>query len=119
MRGDDELTMEAADNASLAFRMHLRAIFAARPVLKEFHLTREAFDWVLGEVETKWNQSIAHPGEMCGTLPAQSIGELATQMTFNTFHYADVSSKDVTLGVSRLKEIINVAENVKTPSLTV
>ena len=40
-------------------------------------------------------------------------------MTLNTFHYAGVSSKNVTLGVPRLKEIINVATNIKTPSLTV
>jgi DNA-directed RNA polymerase II subunit RPB1 len=56
---------------------------------------------------------------MCGTLAAQSIGEPATQMTLNTFHYAGVSSKNVTLGVPRLKEIINVATKIKTPSLTV
>ncbi len=40
-------------------------------------------------------------------------------MTLNTFHYAGVSAKNVTLGVPRLKEIINVSKNPKTPSLTV
>jgi hypothetical protein len=55
---------------------------------------------------------------MCGTLAAQSIGEPATQMTLNTFHYAAVSSKNVTLGIPRLKEIINIATNIKTPSLS-
>ena len=90
-----------------------------RRVLEEHHLNREAFEWVLGEVEAKFNQSLAAPGEMCGTLAAQSIGEPATQMTLNTFHYAGVSSKNVTLGVPRLKEIINVARNLKTPSMTV
>ncbi|KAI0262766.1 hypothetical protein BC834DRAFT_828542 [Gloeopeniophorella convolvens] len=40
-------------------------------------------------------------------------------MTLNTFHYAGVYSKNVTIGVPRLKEIINVATNIKTPSLTV
>ncbi|KAF8060852.1 hypothetical protein FPV67DRAFT_310188 [Lyophyllum atratum] len=119
VRGDDPLSKEAQANATLTFRMHLRATFASRRVLEKFHLTREAFDWVLGEVESKFNQSVAHPGEMCGTLAAQSIGEPATQMTLNTFHYAGVSSKNVTLGVPRLKEIINVATNIKTPSLTV
>ena len=119
VRGDDPLSREAQLNATLTFRMHLRATFASRRVLEKFHLTREAFDWVIGEVETKFNQSVVHPGEMCGTLAAQSIGEPATQMTLNTFHYAGVSSKNVTLGVPRLKEIINVATNIKTPSLTV
>ncbi|KIJ98272.1 hypothetical protein K443DRAFT_680910 [Laccaria amethystina LaAM-08-1] len=119
VRGNDSLSQEAQLNATLTFRMHLRATFASRRVLEKFHLTREAFDWVMGEVETKFNQSVVHPGEMCGTLAAQSIGEPATQMTLNTFHYAGVSSKNVTLGVPRLKEIINVATNIKTPSLTV
>ena len=40
-------------------------------------------------------------------------------MTLNTFHYAGVSAKNVTLGVPRLKEIINVSKKPKTPSLTV
>ncbi|KAJ7293955.1 DNA-directed RNA polymerase II, subunit 1, partial [Mycena rebaudengoi] len=119
VRGDDPLSKEAQQDAVLRFRMHLRATFATRRVLERFHLNREAFDWVLGEVESKFNQAVANPGEMCGTLAAQSIGEPATQMTLNTFHYAGVSSKNVTLGVPRLKEIINVATNIKTPSLTV
>jgi DNA-directed RNA polymerase II subunit RPB1 len=40
-------------------------------------------------------------------------------MTLNTFHYAGVSAKNVTLGVPRLKEIINVAKTPKTPGLTI
>lgn len=56
---------------------------------------------------------------MVGPLAAQSLGEPATQMTLNTFHYAGVSAKNVTLGVPRLKEIINVSKRPKTPSLTV
>ena len=103
----------------MTFRMHLRATFASRRVLEKFHLNREVFEWVLGEVEAKFNPSVVNPGEMCGTLAAQSIGEPATQMTLNTFHYAGVSSKNVTLGVPRLKEIINIATNIKTPSLSV
>ena len=54
-----------------------------------------------------------------GALAAQSLGEPATQMTLNTFHYAGVSAKNVTLGVPRLKELINISKKPKTPSLTV
>lgn len=64
-------------------------------------------------------QALAYPGEMIGTVAAQSIGEPTTQMTLNTFHFAGVSAKNVTLGVPRLTEIINIAKNIKTPSLTV
>ncbi|KDQ17519.1 hypothetical protein BOTBODRAFT_29699 [Botryobasidium botryosum FD-172 SS1] len=119
IRGDDLISREVQENATLLFRIHLRSVLASRVVLEEFHLNQEAFDWVLGEVESKFNISLVNPGEMCGTLAAQSIGEPATQMTLNTFHYAGVSSKNVTLGVPRLKEIINVATNLKTPSLSV
>lgn len=119
VRGNSRISTEAQNNATLMFKMHLRATLAARRILERYHLNREAFEWVLGEIETKFNQSLVHPGEMCGTLAAQSIGEPATQMTLNTFHYAGVASKNVTLGVPRLKEIINVATNIKTPSLSV
>ncbi len=44
---------------------------------------------------------------------------LLPQMTLNTFHFAGVSAKNVTLGVPRLTEIINLAKNIKTPSLSV
>ena len=40
-------------------------------------------------------------------------------MTLNTFHFAGVSSKNVTLGVPRMKEIINVAKNIKAPSMQI
>ena len=41
-------------------------------------------------------------------------------MTLNTFHYAGVSSKSqVVRGVPRVKEIINVSKNMKSPSLTI
>jgi DNA-directed RNA polymerase II subunit RPB1 len=52
-------------------------------------------------------------------LAAHSMGEPATQMTLNTFHFAGVSSKNVTLGVPRLKEVINVAKQIQTPMVSI
>ena len=59
------------------------------------------------------------PGEMVGSLASQSIGERITQMTLNTFHLAGVSSANVTLGVPRLKEILDISKNIKSPSMTI
>jgi DNA-directed RNA polymerase II subunit RPB1 len=117
--GDDQLSVEAQRNATVLFNVLLRSKFAAKKVLKDYRLNAAAFHWVLGEVEERFKQALAVPGEMIGTVAAQSIGEPATQMTLNTFHYAGVSAKNVTLGVPRLKEIINIAKKVKTPSLSV
>jgi DNA-directed RNA polymerase II subunit RPB1 len=117
--GDDHISMEAQRNATLFFGCLLRSTLASKRVLKDYRLTKEAFEWVIGEIETRFLQSLVAPGEMIGCVAAQSIGEPATQMTLNTFHFAGVSAKNVTLGVPRLREIINVAKKTKTPSLSV
>lgn len=92
---------------------------SSKEICCRHRLDKNSFKWLLGEIETKFNQAIAKAGEMVGSLSAQSIGEPATQMTLNTFHFAGVSSKNVTLGVPRLKEILNLLKNIKTPGLTV
>jgi len=57
---------------------------------------------------------------MVGAVAAQSIGEPATQMTLNTFHYAGVSAKsNVTRGIPRLKELLGVTKNLKSPSVKI
>ncbi|TKY70289.1 DNA-directed RNA polymerase II subunit 1 [Spatholobus suberectus] len=117
--GEDLLSQEAQKNATLLFNILLRSTFASKRVLEEYRLSREAFEWVVGEIESRFLQSLVASGEMIGCVAAQSIGEPATQMTLNTFHYAGVSAKNVTLGVPRLREIINVAKRIKTPSLSV
>ena len=55
------------------------------------------------------------PGEAVGAVTAQSVGEPATQMTLKTFHFAGVASMNITLGVPRIKEIINAASVISTP----
>ena len=46
---------------------------------------------------------MVNPGEMAGVLAAQSIGEPATQMTLNTFHYAGVSAKKCHFGSASIE----------------
>ena len=110
--------MTCSEESTILFQVLVRSTLAFRPLVEEHHLTRAALDWIIGEVESRFAASSVTPGEMVGTVAAQSIGEPATQMTLNTFHYAGVASI-TTLGVPRLKEIINLARNIKTPSLTV
>lgn len=65
------------------------------------------------------NRSIIEPGEAIGALTAQSIGEPATQMTLKTFHFAGISSMNITQGVPRVNEIINNTKNIATPIITI
>ncbi|MCJ1423927.1 DNA-directed RNA polymerase II subunit RPB1 [Sticta canariensis] len=119
VRGDDDLSREGQHNATILFKAQLRSRLAFKRLVMECSLNKLAFQHVLGEIESRFCRAAVNPGEMVGVLAAQSIGEPATQMTLNTFHFAGVSSKNVTLGVPRLKEILNVAKNIKTPSMTV
>jgi len=57
-------------------------------------------------------------GSTVGAVGAQSIGEPGTQMTLKTFHFAGVASMNVTLGVPRIKEIINAAKLISTPIIS-
>lgn len=119
VRGNDPLSQEAQESATHLFKILLRSKLAFRRLVTEFSLNKLALENVLGEIENRFARAHVSPGEMVGVLAAQSIGEPATQMTLNTFHFAGVASKNVTLGVPRLKEILNVAKNIKTPTMTV
>lgn len=116
VRGDDPISKEAQYNATLLFKIFLRSKFATKRVLRDYRLSKEALEFVVGSILSEFKSSFVHPGEMCGVLAAQSIGEPATQMTLNTFHNTGISAKNVTLGVPRLNEILNVGKNIKTPS---
>jgi len=63
----------------------------------------------------KYNKARIVPGEAVGAVAAQSIGEPGTQMTLKTFHFAGVASMNITLGVPRIKEIINSTKTISTP----
>lgn len=63
----------------------------------------------------KYRKARLEPGTAIGAIGAQSIGEPGTQMTLKTFHFAGVASMNVTLGVPRIKEIINASKVISTP----
>ena len=107
------------DTALCTFRMALYGYLNSRRVIKEYRLDQKAFDWLCGEICSRYQQALVHPGEMVGAIAAQSCGEPATQMTLNTFHFAGVASKNVTLGVPRLKELINCTRNPKVSNMSI
>ncbi|CAG9460748.1 unnamed protein product [Pedinophyceae sp. YPF-701] len=72
-------------------------------------------DRFLAEAVRKYRVKEADPGSTVGAYGAQSIGEPGTQMTLKTFHFAGVASMNVTLGVPRIKEVINAARKISTP----
>lgn len=116
MIGNDHLSKKAQENSTQLLFINLRTALNSKQICLKHNLTKKAYYYLLGEIESRFYRSIAKPGESVGAIAAQSIGEPATQMTLNTFHFAGVSSKNVTLGVPRLTEILNLSQHIKTPS---
>lgn len=101
-------------NAKL--NIYIRMTLSVKYVLLNMNLAD--FMAALDDIKMKILKAKANANEMVGTLAAQSVGEPATQMTLNTFHLAGVAST-VSMGVPRLNEIINLARNIKTPSMQI
>jgi DNA-directed RNA polymerase II subunit RPB1 len=109
-----------SNNGTQLFIILVNEYLSPKRVLKEYKLNKIAFDYLIEYILLEYNNSKVHISEMVGPIAAQSIGEPATQMTLNTFHFAGVSSKsNVTRGVPRLKELLHISKNIKSPSTTI
>jgi len=87
-------------------------------VIKRFN--KDAMTLLLETIIIDYKRAIVTPGEMVGMIAGQSIGEVSTQMTLNTFHFAGVASKsNVTRGVPRIEEILSLSSEIKNPSLSI
>ena len=101
---------------SILINIHLNP----KVLISEYKIKRNEYKIICNTIKEKFIESKISPGEMVGALAAQSIGEPATQMTLNTFHFAGVSAKsNVTRGIPRLTELLHVSKNIKSPSTTI
>ena len=72
--GGDPLSVEAQRNATMLFKIHLRATLAAKRVLNDHRLNADAYEWVLGEVAERFMKvgpvgRLAAAGRRLGALP--------------------------------------------------
>lgn len=121
--GENPSTKQAQidSNARAVFMFSAFILYnlSSRKVILQYRLFQGGFSYLLNEIENAFNLSQITPGEMSGSIAAQSLGETMTQMTLNTFHFAGVSSQNITLGVPRIQELINVTRNIKGPAMTI
>jgi len=87
--------------------------------IKDLDLDEDTFYKIIDIVTERYKKALVDPHEAVGTVAAQSIGEPGTQMTMRTFHYAGVAEINVTLGLPRLIEILDVRKKPATPIMTV
>ena len=90
-----------------------------RQELEKLNVTKKVATDIVERCYRTYLANLMEPGEAAGIVAAQSIGEPGTQMTMRTFHYAGVAEIDVTLGLPRLIEILDVRKNPSTPLMTI
>ncbi len=107
--------LDTIDNKMV--KILIRSKLSSYQIVNKYKMTMDEMESVIHRIKTEYDKIHSIPGESVGAISAQSIGEPATQMTLNTFHFAGVSSMNVTLGIPRLEEIINCtkSEKMKTP----
>ncbi|KAK7404643.1 hypothetical protein VNO78_05598 [Psophocarpus tetragonolobus] len=81
-------------------------------------ITRRQLEVFLNICLSRYHSKKIEAGAPVGATGAHSIGEPGTQMTLKTFHFAGVASMNVTLGVPRVKEIMNGNKKISTPIIT-
>lgn len=106
MPDEDYMDMDIDEDEDEAVKNVVRNLFV---------ITERQLREYLGVCLSKYLKAKIEPGTAVGAIGAQSIGEPGTQMTLKTFHFAGVASMNITLGVPRIKEIINAAKVISTP----
>jgi DNA-directed RNA polymerase II subunit RPB1 len=77
-------------------------------LIKQKHINKVGLSYLKNQIISSYKKALVEGGEMVGPIAAQSIGEISTQLTLNTFHYAGVGEKsNVTSGVNRLVELLS------------
>ena len=116
----NKLVILRKDQGTQFLHILLRYNLSPKPLIFDLHMNKQVFDWVCTEIERFFINAIAQAGEMVGIVAAQSIGELGTQATLDSFHSSGTAAAvQATSGVPRLKELLSVSKNIKTPTLLI
>lgn len=108
------------DQGTRFLHILIRAHLSPKNIICKYHFQKDTFDYIVNEVKRYFKESIANAGEMVGIIAAQSIGEISTQLTLDSFHVSGTAAAvKATSGVPRLKELLSVSKNIKTPTLKI
>lgn len=55
--GQDQLSKQANQNATLLFQCLIRSTLCTKLVSERFRLSSEAFEWLVGEIENRFKQA--------------------------------------------------------------
>lgn len=89
-----------------------------REQLKEVEIVPSGIPELKAEINRQFQEAQIHFGETVGFGAAEALGGPITQMALNSFHTSG-TQKNISIGVDRIKELINLLEKQKKPSCNV
>jgi DNA-directed RNA polymerase beta' subunit len=116
----ENLYIKDTKQGMIYFHILLRVYLSPKKLIIEQNFSKSMFDWIVLQVYEYFKEAIAQPSEMVGIIAAQTIGEMGTQMTLDSFHVSGTAAAvKATSGVPRLKEILSATKKTKTPTLII
>ena len=116
----EDLYVKDQEQGMIHFHILLRAYLSPKKMIIKNNFTKAMFDWLVGQIYEYFNEALVQPSEMVGVVAAQTIGEMGTQMTLDSFHVSGTAAAvKATSGVPRLKEILSATKKTKTPTLII
>jgi DNA-directed RNA polymerase beta' subunit len=114
------LYIKDQEQGMIFFHILLRNYLSPKKLIIKHNFNKGMFNWIIEQIYEYFNQAIAQPSEMVGVVSAQTIGEIGTQMTLDSFHVSGTAAAvKATSGVPRLKEILSATKKTKTPTLKI
>ena len=116
----EQLYIKDTEQGMIYFHILLRVYLSPKKIIIEQNFNKSMFDWIISQIYEYFKEAIAQPSEMVGIIAAQTIGEMGTQMTLDSFHVSGTAAAvKATSGVPRLKEILSATKKTKTPTLII
>lgn len=70
-------------------------------------------------LKEEYYRSLVPAGKSSGAIASSSIGERNTQQSLSSFHMAGQNKVELTTGVPRTEELLNVTRDIKTPCMEI
>jgi DNA-directed RNA polymerase II subunit RPB1 len=100
----------------------IRSILSTKRIIEEYAISHSSLNFAINEIKRHFAMAIIAPKEMIGYVSAQSISEIATQVTIDAFHNVGISSsgkKERVQTFSRLLEILNYKKETNYPLMVI
>ncbi|AEQ60694.1 DNA directed RNA polymerase (II) subunit 1 [Acanthamoeba castellanii mamavirus] len=95
-------------------KIYLYDVLAPKKCTHVYKFSKQEFDEIVDYFKKTIMLAKVEGGEMVGFVAAQSIGEPVTQTNLKSFHKSG-TGKTVSGGLVRVKELLGISKNIKTP----